>query len=60
MTKKWTAKIKWPNGTSEEIDVDAPSERAAWAKVEAELESDYDPGGKIVSLEPFGGMTVYQ
>lgn len=48
-TDRYTAFVDF-GGETEEIDVDASSEREARTKAEAQLQADYEPGGKIVRI----------
>lgn len=55
---KWTAIVRWfgDPAFTEEVDVTAPDVREARVKVQKALETDYEPGGKIVRIVPAGGL----
>jgi hypothetical protein len=50
VVKVWTAIVIWPEGESEEIDVEAETKMEAERKVEAILLEDYLPGWQIIDI----------
>lgn len=48
--RRWTGYAKWPDGTVEEVDVDAETLFGATEKVKAELVKDYRPGWELVRV----------
>jgi len=48
---RYTVFAKWPNGSIEEVDVDAEDEVRARELAKVELTRDYNPGWKIVKVD---------
>lgn len=46
----YTAFVSWDDDGQEEIDVQARDEQGARAQAQAELDRDYEPGGRIVAI----------
>jgi len=47
---RWTVFARWPDGTVEEVDVDANDSTHACALAAAELADGHDPGWTIVRV----------
>lgn len=47
----WTARVAWPTGDTELVDVQASSWRAAQSAVRLVLAADYEPGWCIEGIE---------
>lgn len=57
--ERYTAMIKWPNGDTEEIDVDAAGKDQAKAEAEKILAKDYASGGRVAKvIGPRSGMYI--
>ena len=58
--RTWTARVEWTTPTgfveAELIDVEAPDESEATARVVEKLASDYLPGGVIAQLVRTGAL----
>jgi hypothetical protein len=56
----YTFGLRYPDGTVEEIDVEAASYRDARAQAEVMSRTDYLPGGVIEVLPPGGSSGIIQ